>query len=154
MGAERMAVMHWLAGVLWWNFGYRPRHRSTRQDTDEQWTDDPWSGRPEISDVLDHFDGDQVRQLLEGCALEDVTRIIRPLVRTIAHSSHTATSLASAWTEFARFTREAHALHFGTSLWSDYFQRDELGTYPAEDAVERKLRDADHAWRLLTDGAR
>lgn len=90
--------------------------------------------------------------MLEGCALDDVARIVRPLVQIIAHSSHTATTLASTWGEFRRSTRDAYALHVGACRWSDFFRREELGFYPAQDAVELKLREADQAWRLLTTG--
>lgn len=105
------------------------------------------------SDFHDNLSSEQLRHLLEGCALDDVARIIRPLVQIIAHSSHTATTLAIVWSEFCRSTRDAYALHVGTRRWSDFFRREELGFYPAEDAVELKLREADHAWRLLTTGA-
>ncbi len=91
--------------------------------------------------------------MLEGCALNDVVRILRPLVQIIAHSSHSASTLATAWSDFRKFTREAYALHVGASRWSEFFRRDELGSYPAEDAVELKLRAADDAWWLLTNGA-
>jgi hypothetical protein len=104
------------------------------------------------SDLHDHLSSDQLRHLLEGCALDDVARIVRPLVQIIAHSSHSTTTLASAWGEFRRSTRDAYALHVGACRWSDFFKREELGFYPAEDAVERKLREADHAWQLLTTG--
>lgn len=104
------------------------------------------------SDFHDHLSSDQLRHLLEGCALDDVARIVRPLVQIIAHSSHSATTLATAWGEFRRSTRDAYALHIGMCRWSDFFRREELGFHPAADAVERKLREADHAWRMLTTG--
>jgi hypothetical protein len=235
MGAERMVMTQWLTGVMWWHFGYQPRHRSTRQVTDADWLatdgwveplpdwedadpaeadpadadpadadpadadpagadpaeaelepdanldteahldtethlepqassqshDDPRSPADESSpasqkgpDLHDHLTSDQLRHLLEGCALDDVARIVRPLVQVIAHSSHSAATLASTWGEFRKSTRDAYALHVGTCRWSDFFRREELGSYPAEDAVEMKLRQADHAWRLLTDGVR
>jgi hypothetical protein len=104
------------------------------------------------SDLHDHLSSDQLRHLLEGCALDDVARIVRPLVQIIAHSSLSTTTLASAWGEFRRSTRDAYALHIGACRWSDFFKREELGFYPAQDAVELKLREADDAWRLLTTG--
>lgn len=104
------------------------------------------------SDLHDHLSSDQLRHLLEGCALEDVARIVRPLVQIIAHSSHSSATLATVWGEFRRSTRDAYALHVGVCRWSDFFSREELGFYPAEDAVELKLREADHAWRTLTTG--
>jgi hypothetical protein len=106
-------------------------------------------GEPELHD---HLSSDQLRHVLEGCALDDVARIVRPLVQIIAHPSHTATTLASAWGEFCKSTRDAYALHVGACRWSDFFRREELGFYPAEDAVELKLREADDAWQLLTTG--
>lgn len=152
MGAGRMAMMRWL--TRWWHFGYRPRHRSTRRAAaDAGWTEPAEeSGRQGDSDFHDHLSSDQLRHLLEGCALDDVARIVRPLVQIIAHSSHTATTLASTWGEFRRSTRDAYALHVGACRWSDFFRREELGFYPAQDAVELKLREADQAWRLLTTG--
>src|SRR5260370_32887137 len=45
MGAERMAMTWWLSGILWWNFGYQPRHRSTRQaPTAHGRVREPWDG--------------------------------------------------------------------------------------------------------------
>jgi hypothetical protein len=176
MGAERMAMTFWLSGILWWRFGYQPRHRSKRQVEADAgrygrngW-DEPaygWSFSsagaeppadafrsisPGNPDLLGQLTGDQLRQMLEGCALNDVTRILRPLVQIIAHRSHSATTLAHAWSDFRRSTREAYSLHVGTSRWSEFFNREELGSYPAEDAVELKLRAADNAWWLLTNG--
>ena len=161
MGAGRMAMRRWLRRLSWRHFGYQPRHRSTRRAaTDAEWLadrteplpawDDEQAGEP---DLHDHLSSDQLRHLLEGCALDDVARIVRPLVQIIAHSSHTATTLAITWGEFRRSTCDAYALHVGACRWSDFFRREELGFYPAQDAVEMKLREADHAWRLLTTGA-
>ncbi len=176
MGAERMAMTYWLSGVVWWRFGYQPRHRSTRQEEAEAngcataaWEEPEhaWNGPsdnaepptdafrpigPRNPDILGQLTSDQLRQMLEGCALNDVARIARPLVQIIAHSSHTAATLRTALSEFRRSTREAYSLHAGTSRWSEYFKRDELGSFPAEDAVELKLRAADDAWWLLTKG--
>jgi hypothetical protein len=159
-----------------WHIGYQPRHRSTRQDladADSQPTEpwdaptqdwdrllsgpgpapeEPWPAGEGTPDFLDQLTGDQLRQVLEGCALDDVERIVRPLVQSIAHCSHSATSLASAWGDFQRSTRDAYALHVGASRWSDFFARNELGSHPAEDAVELKLREADDAWWLITNG--
>ena len=162
-------MTHRLAGMSRRHFGYRPRHRSTRQEAEAEWlATDPWDeplhtwdeppdesgpARQGESSLHDHLSSDQLRHLLEGCALDDVARIVRPLVEIIAHSSHTATTLASAWGEFRRSTCDAYALHVGVCRWSDFFKREELGFHPAEDAVERKLREADHAWRLLTTGS-
>lgn len=170
MGAGRMAMMRWLTRRSKKHLGYQPRHRSTRRAAaDADWHDtDTWDevqatqpGRQpgrygpasrRRSDLHDHLSSDQLRHLLEGCALDDVARIVRPLVQIIAHSSHSGTTLAIAWAEFRRSTRDAYALHVGACRWSDFFRREELGVYPAEDAVEMKLREADHAWQLLITG--
>ena len=176
MGAERMALTFGMSGILSWRFGYRPRHRSTRQvevvsaRNATRKMDEPANGwsfssagsepptdafrsiSPGCPDLLGQLTSDQLRQMLEGCALNDVTRILRPLVQIIAHRSHSAATLAYAWSDFRRSTREAYSLHVGASRWSEFFDRDELGSYPAEDAVELKLRAADHAWWLLTNG--
>jgi len=176
MGAERMAMTFWLSGILWWRFGYRPRHRSMRQVEalrgqygTKAWNEPAYGWKfssaghepptdafrsvsPGIPDFLGQLTNDQLRQMLEGCALNDVTRILRPLVQIIAHRSHTASTLAYAWSDFRRSTREAYSLHVGSSRWSEFFNREELGAYPAEDAVELKLRAADSAWWLLTNG--
>jgi len=176
MGAERMAMTISLSGIMWWRIGYQPRHRSTRralakadryapqawgepafgwnvlQAHPEPSTDSFRTVSPGYPDILGQLTSDQLRQMLEGCALNDVTRILRPLVQILAHQSHSAATLACAWGEFRRATREAYALHVGASRWSEYFDREELGSYPAEDAVELKLRAADNAWWLLTNG--
>lgn len=126
---------------------------SSRIDEDPKSpADESWPASQAAPDLHDHLSNDQLRHLLEGCALDDMARIVRPLVQVIAHSSHSATTLASTWGEFRKSTREAYALHVGDRRWSDFFRREELGFYPAEDAVELKLRQADHAWRLLTGG--
>lgn len=160
MGAGRMAMTHWWTRIWRRHFGYQPRHRSTRQAAaDTEWyatvaRDEPAAPAVQVQRPIlhDHLSSDQLRHLLEGCALDDVARIVRPLVQIIAHSSHTTTTLACAWGEFRRSTRDAYALHVGACRWSDFFSREELGFYPAEDAVVMKLRQADHAWQLLTSG--
>lgn len=165
---RRVAEIEWLATDGW----DEPLSAWEDEPTDAgQWADPEPQGdqlmqvdqtiRPDESGLAsqgepnlhDHLSTDQLRHLLEGCALDDVARIVRPLVQIIAHSSHSATTLASAWGEFRRSTRDAYALHVGICRWSDFFRREELGFYPAEDAVEMKLREADHAWHMLTTGA-
>jgi hypothetical protein len=164
---RRVAADEWLATNSWdeplpaWNDEPTdagqwadPEPQADQQTQADQWPQPDLSGPASQgeSDLSDHLSSDQLRNLLEGCALDDMARIVRPLVQIIAHSSHTATTLTSAWGEFRRSTRDAYALHVGACRWSDFFRREELGFYPAEDAVELKLREADHAWQLLTTG--
>jgi hypothetical protein len=164
---RQAADVEWLPAETWdeptfeWNYDPRyaeqladpePQADQLTQDDQALRSDEFGPARQGEPDLHDHMSSDQLRHLLEGCALDDVARIVRPLVQIIAHSSHTATTLASAWGEFRRSTRDAYALHIGASRWSDFFRREELGFYPAEDAVELKLREADNAWRFITTG--
>src|SRR5262245_48436232 len=99
MGAGRR-TKGWVAGLLVWDLGYQPRHRSTRRVMygtdlpDPEWddrsygqgqwpccravpTDPSWLvGPAELPDVLDQLTSDQVRRLLEDCALDDVSKNI------------------------------------------------------------------------------
>jgi hypothetical protein len=164
---RQAADVEWLPAETWdeptFEWDYDPTYAEQRADpepqADQLRQDDQALRSDEFgpanqgeSGLHDHMSSEQLRHLLEGCALDDVARIVRPLVQIIAHSSHTATTLASAWGEFRRSTRDAYALHIGASRWSDFFRREELGFYPAEDAVELKLREADSAWRFITTG--
>jgi hypothetical protein len=175
MGAER-TMTGWLAGILIGDIGYQPRHRSTRRDlagadlpvsewddhscgwdewpdyrdapTDPSWLVGP-AGQP---DILDQLTSDELRRLLEDCALDDVTKNIPDLVRAIGHSSHTTATLTSAWREFRQCTRDAYALRLRTrGGWAESFG-DDQGHYPGADAVALKLRQADDAWWLITNG--
>lgn len=176
MGAERMFI-HGFAGLMMWDFGYQPRHRSTRRalvsagrlsldgwddppfpgdgrpDWPESQTDASWLASPaDEPDLLDQLTSDQLRRLLERCALDDRTRNIPELVLAIGHSSHSAATLTSAWREFRQATRDSYALRLRTRRWTEFFGREDLGTHPDEDAVELKLHQADDAWWLITNG--
>jgi hypothetical protein len=175
MGAERMG-MTWLTGVLPLDTGYQPRHRSTRRDEldidrlEDSWHDplpEPESGfadagpSSEMVEVaedqpaqcfLDQMTVGEVRRILEGCALHDVTRVVPELVQLIAHSSHTPATITRAWSEFEEATRDVYALHLRIRNWSALFRRDELGACPYDDAAESVLSYADYAWRLITRG--
>jgi len=175
MGAERMG-MTWLSGVLPLDAGYHPRHRSTRRDDldidrlEESWHEplpEHESGpadtglSSEMVEVtedlpaqcfLDQMTVGEVRRILEGCALHDVTRVVPELVQLIAHSSHTPATITRAWSEFEEATRDVYALHLRIRNWSVLFRRDELGACPHEDAAESVLSYADYAWRLITRG--
>jgi hypothetical protein len=175
MGAERMG-MTWLTGVLPLDAGYQPRHRSTRRgELDIDPLEDLWhESLPELESApadagpasemvevkedlpaqcfLDQMTVGEVRRILEGCALHDVTRVVPELVQLIAHSSHTPATITRAWSEFEEATRDVYALHLRIRNWSALFRRDELGACPHEDAAESVLSYADYAWRLITRG--
>jgi hypothetical protein len=175
MGAERMG-MTWLTGVLPLETGYQPRHRSTRRDEldvdrlEDSWHDPlpepengladagPSSEMVEVAEdlpaqcFLDQMTVGEVRRILEGCALHDVTRVVPELVQLIAHSSHTPATITRAWSEFEEATRDVYALHLRIRNWSALFRRDELGACPYDDAAESVLSYADYAWRLITRG--
>ncbi len=109
--------MTWLSGVLPLDAGYHPRHRSTRRDDldidrlEESWHEplpEQESGpadtglSSEMVEVtedlpaqcfLDQMTVGEVRRILEGCALHDVTRVVPELVQLIAHSSHTPATM-------------------------------------------------------------
>ena len=158
------------------DIGYQPRHRSTRRDPadidlpESEWYDHPggWDdgqyyreaptsrswlvgpvGQP---DVLDQLTSDELRRLLEDCALDDVTKNLPDLVRAIGHSSHTTATLTSAWREFRQCTRDAYALRLRSrDRWAERLG-DDHGQHPGGDAVALKLRQADDAWWLITNG--
>ena len=168
--------MTWLTGVLPLETGYQPRHRSTRRDElDIDQLGDSWheplpelESRPaaagpsskmvEVTQdspaqcFLDQMTVGEVRRILEGCALHDVTRVVPELVQLIAHSSHTPATITRAWSEFEEATRDVYALHLRIRNWSALFRRDELGACPHEDEAQSVLSYADHAWRLITRG--
>jgi len=175
MGAERMG-MTWLPGALPPETGYQPRHRSTRRselDIDQPgdgWHDplpergsghaaaEPSSAMVEVTEespaqcFLDQMTVGEIRRILEGCALHDVTRVVPELVQLIAHSSHTPATITRAWSEFEEATRDVYALHLRFRNWSALVRRDELGACPHEAAAESVLSYADYAWRLITRG--
>jgi hypothetical protein len=164
-------VISWLAGFLMLGAGYQPRHRSLRRAQEgaggpehRRWrvtwpaevlADAQWIGSPAtVPDQLDHLTSLEVRRLLDDCALDDLRRALPELVCAIAHWSHTAATLTGAWDRFREATRDAYALHVGTRGWQEFFEREELGSCPDEDALWIKLGQADHAWRLITTGVR
>jgi len=168
--------MTWLTGVLPLDTGYQPRHRSTRRgELDIDRPRDSWHDRlPELESgpaaagpssemvgvkedspaqcFLDQMTVGEVRRILEGCALHDVTRVVPELVQLIAHSSHTPATITRAWSEFEEATRDVYALHLRIRNWSALIRRDELSACPHEGAAESMLSYADSAWRLITRG--
>jgi hypothetical protein len=167
--------MTWFPMAIQPHVGYRPRHRSTRRngtgaeldrrdriDAAGQWERPAnaivYAGPPAAIgqfSYLRSFDGltsDEIRHVLEGCALDELSQVVPGLVHLIAHSSHTPASLTVAWTEFEAATRDAYALHLNMRAWSDFFRQDQLGPNPSEHAVAIKLSHADEAWQLITRG--
>jgi hypothetical protein len=175
-GAERTTLSR-LAGVLRWNAGYQPRHRSPRRDYSEtDWlglqADDPPPDQyceptwPDLSaeeagpdddseepDFLGQPTSGQIRRMLERSAINgDLTEALPDLVQTIAHSSHTSATLASAWRDFQEAVRDAYALHLSRRAWWEFFWGRDLGSCPQELAVDIKLGHADDAWYMLMNG--
>jgi hypothetical protein len=164
-------VTHWLAGFMMLSAGYQPRHRSTRRVREgagepqryhggvawpaETTWDARWSASPAtVPDQLDRLTSLEIRRLLDDCALDDLDVALPDLVRAVAHWSHTAATLSGAWDRFREATRDAYALHLGASRWQEFFQPEDLGCCPDEDALWIKLGQADYAWRLITTGVR
>jgi hypothetical protein len=119
----------------------------------------PWADPNETIDAtsepdfLDLLTIGEIRRMLEGCALDDVSQIVPELVGLIAHSSHTRATLTSAWNEFADATRDAFALHARLRDGSDCFGRAQFGADHGADAVVAMMTYADEAWQLITRGA-
>ena len=171
-------ALTWFAGVLLSDTGYQPRHRSTRRTgTDADRLDcteadvlpgpesapaeaDSFPGPfdlvedQESQDFLDQLTFGEIRRILEGCALDDPTKVVPELVQLIAHSAHTPATLMRAWREFEEATRDMYTMHLRNRDWSALFRRDEAGSDPDEDATALMLSYADDAWRLITRGPR
>ena len=106
------------------------------------------SGDP---DFLDQLTRGQIRRILESSAINDLTDTVPELVETIAHSSHTNATLASAWRDFQEATRAAHALHLVQRAWWELYCQQDLGACPEAAAAEIKQGQADDAWYLITN---
>ena len=146
-----MVVTSFASFLLLWETGYEPRHRSRRETgfgipravrrrredpfsaeesptgpqsrADSFWTLSP----PAEPELLNRVAGDRLRRVLEGCALDDLTRIIPEIVQVIAHSS--ANTMTTAWNDFREATRNN----------------------PQEDAVVIKLGRAQEPLWLITN---
>ncbi len=101
---------------------------------------------------LDQLTAGEVRRILEGCALHDLSRTIPELVQHIAHSSHTPATITKAWSEFEEATRDMYALHLPRDDRSALFRATEQNSCsdPEMAAIVRSY--ADHAWQLITRG--
>jgi hypothetical protein len=142
--------MTWLAGFLWLGDpGYEPRHcskrhngsghgrlaRGTGEDMENAVAGRPigpgragtsWLPCPPVErEFPDQAARDQLRHVLEGCALDDLRRIVPEIVRVIVHSS--ADTTGTAWNDF----REG---------------------MPEEDSVVLKLGQAHDALWVITKG--
>ena len=174
--------MTWLTGVAPSEAGYQPRHRSTRRGENliDQY-DRSWqgylpelAGRPaypgpvvqlnpvsETSEAtgdqagesfLDQLTVGEVRRILEGCALHDLSRAVPELVEHIAHSSHTPATITKAWSEFEEATRDMYALHLRGDERSAAFRGAEQSRCPDQEMVAIVRNNADYAWQLITRG--
>lgn len=174
--------MTWLSGATPSEAGYQPRHRSTRRgDTQivqdyRAWQDylPELAGRPEdpgpvspVSPVcetseatddqaygsfLDQLTVGEVRRILEGCALHDLSRAVPELVHHIAHASHTPATIYKAWSEFEEATRDMYALHLRGDDRSAAFKANEDSSCPDQELVTIVCNYADYAWQLITCG--
>jgi hypothetical protein len=107
----------------------------------------------EESDFLRQLTSGQIRRMLESSAINgDLTGAVPDLVQSMAHSSHTNATLASAWRDFQEAVRDAYALHLSRRAWWEFFCGRDLGSCPQELAVEIKLGHADDAWCMLLNG--
>jgi hypothetical protein len=182
-------VMTWLAGfLLLGDTGYEPRHRSKRQvspgigrlgqrrrghpfsaavshrpgsgsPVDGSWMPSP----PAELEFLDQPGSNQLHRMLEGCALDDLARIIPDIVQVIVRSS--ADTMTSAWNDFREAAWNARALRLGPCLWAEPLNHTnldpcledpdpypgELDPYPEEDAVVIKVGQAHDALWLITN---
>jgi hypothetical protein len=175
-------VMTWLAGfLLLGDAGYEARHRSKRQAGSgigrlgqhrpeypsgatasyQPWPDSPaavpWMpsppAAPEFADLLA---SNELHRLLEGCALDDLARIIPEIVQVIVGSS--ADAVTSAWNDFREAAWNARALRVGPGLWAEPLDPEDLGPYeeepdpfPEEDAVVIKVGQAPDVLWLITN---
>jgi hypothetical protein len=87
--------------------------------------------------------------MLEGCALDDLARIMPEIVQVIARSSES--TMTTAWNDFREAAWNARALRLGPRLWAEPTDRTNPGPYPDEDAVVIKLGQAREALWLISN---
>jgi len=111
----------------------------------------------------DQPESDHVYRMLEGCALDDLARMIPEMVQVIARSS--ADTMTSAWNDFREAAWNARALRVAPGLWAEPFDErhltpcseeahpywEETDPYPEEDAVVIKFGQARDALWLITN---
>jgi hypothetical protein len=146
-----MVVTSLASFLLLWETGYEPRHRYSRREigigrlgrrqrkdpfgaeaggTDEPgWpTQAPWlPAPPPESEFPDRLENDELRRALEGCPLDELTRMIPEIAQVIVHSS--GYTMTTAWNDFRAATRNN----------------------PQEDAVVIRLGPAHEALWLITN---
>jgi hypothetical protein len=145
-----MVVTSLASFLLLWATGYEPRHRSKREigigrlarrqrrdifGAGVSGTDGPgwpaetsWFPSPPPEPWFpDRLESEQLRRALEGCPLDELTRIIPEIAQVIVHSS--AYTTTSAWNDFRAATRNN----------------------PQEDAVVIRLGPAHEALWLITN---
>jgi hypothetical protein len=181
-------VTTWFAGfLLLWDTGYEPRHRSKRQvgpgigrlgqhrrdypacgEADPLGSgssaDGSWMSSPAVEHEFgDQPEGNQLHHMLEGCALDELARIIPEMVQVIVRSS--ADTMTSAWNDFREAAWNARALRVGPRLWAEPLDDrrlapcseeahpywEEMDPYPEEDAVVIKFGQAHDALWLITN---
>jgi hypothetical protein len=146
-----MVVTSVASFLLLWATGYEPRHRSKREigiarlarrqredpfGAGVSGTDGPgwpaetsWLPSPPAEPGFpDRLESDELRRALEGCPLDELTRIIPEIADVIVHSS--ANTMTTAWNDFRAAT----------------------GNNPQEDAVVIRLGPAHEALWLITNG--
>jgi hypothetical protein len=101
---------------------------------------------------LDQLTVGEVRRILEGCALHNLSRAVPELVQHIAHSSHTPATITKAWSEFEEATRDMYALHLRGDDWSAGFKAADQNPCPDQELVAIVRSYADYAWQLITRG--
>jgi hypothetical protein len=101
---------------------------------------------------LDQLTVGEVRRILEGCALHNLSRAVPELVQHIAHSSHTPATITKAWSEFEEATRDMYALHLRGDDRSAAFKATDQNPCPDQELVAIVRSYADHAWQLITGG--
>jgi hypothetical protein len=146
-----MVVTSFASFLLLWNTGYEPRHRYERETRfglgrvarrlreapfiagagpigPQSRAEDFWTlSAPAEPELVKRVQSDRLRRLLEGCALDDLTRMIPEIVQVMLHSS--ANTMTTAWNDF----------------------REETRNNPEEDAVVIKLGRAHEALWLITN---
>jgi hypothetical protein len=168
-------LMTWSAGfLLLSDTGYQPRHRSkrraglglgrltqrTREDASCARVSRPtgprepvttsWLASPPAQPAFPvQLERGQLRRMLEGCAVDDLTRIIPQIVQVVAHSS--AKTMTTAWNDFREAPKNARPLGL-EGHDCPFLHPSNPGSYPEEDAVVIKIGQANDVWWLITNG--
>jgi hypothetical protein len=100
---------------------------------------------------LDQLTAGEVRRILEGCALHDLSRAVPELVQHIAHSSHTPATITKAWSEFEEATRDMYALHVRGDP-SALVRGTEQNSGSDQEMVAILRSYSDYAWQMITRG--